>query len=147
MPPRAYESVQRLTTDPTVDRVTASSDATVAFDVWMIRPTAGDGDIASIQGQLAWDPGVLTFVSSTVVESGWTWVANDANVSTGTLTYAAFSATGSSNTFVLARITFSASGTAGGATSLELSVTAAGDAVGTNILALIRPVSPKVIVE
>lgn len=136
-----------FTTDADIYRITATSGSTIEADFWMIRPTAGDGDLASIQGTLVWDPSVLTYVSSAVIESGWTWVPNETNVGTGTLTYAAFSAVGTADTFVLARVTFTASGTSGAETTLDLSVTAAGDAIGTNITTLVQPVSSAVKIE
>jgi hypothetical protein len=70
--------------------MTAASGATAELDFWMIRPTAGDGDLGSIQGSLVWDPNELTYDSSIIVESGWTWIPNETNVGTGTLGFAAF---------------------------------------------------------
>jgi len=136
-----------FTTDADIYRITATSGSTIEADFWMIRSTTGDGDLASIQGTLVWDHSVLTYVSSGVIESGWTWVPNETNVGTGTLTYAAFSAAGTANTFVLARVTFTASGTSGAETTLDVSVTAAGDAIGTNITNLVQPVSSAAKIE
>jgi hypothetical protein len=136
-----------LTTDADIYRITATSGSTIEVDFWMIRPTTGDGDLGSIQGTLVWDPSVLNYDGSALIESGWTWVPNETNVDTGTLTYAAFSAAATAKTFVLARVTFIASGVSGAETTLDLTVTAAGDAIGTNITSLIQPVVSAVKVE
>jgi hypothetical protein len=126
---------------------TAGASTTLVLDFWMIRPTGGDGDLGSIQGELVWDPAVLTYVSSEGVESGFTWLPNETNVGTGTLGFGAFSATGSASTFVLGRVTFTVSGSAGEFTDLTLTASAAGDALGTNILPLLQVVSTAVFVE
>jgi hypothetical protein len=86
-------------------------------------------------------------VSSEGVESGFTWLPNETNVGTGTLGFAAFSATGAESTFVLGRVTFTVSGSAGELTDLTLTASAAGDVLGTNILALIQLVNTAVFVE
>jgi hypothetical protein len=135
-----------VTTSQDSYRVTASPGATVALDIWMIRPSGGDGDLGSIQGSLVWDPSELTYVSSTIVEVDWNWTPNETNVGTGTLGFASFSAAGTANTFVLARVTFTAAGAPGG-TTLDLSVTAAGDALGADITALIQAANSLVIIE
>jgi hypothetical protein len=127
--------------------MTAASGATAELDFWMIRPTAGDGDLGSIQGSLVWDPNELTYDSSIIVESGWTWIPNETNVGTGTLGFAAFSATGTADTFVLARVTFTASGASGGGSALDLTVTAAGDSLGADITSLMQAVSSLLSIE
>jgi hypothetical protein len=125
----------------------AVQGSTLELDLWMIRPSGGDGDLGSIQGTLGWDPTQLTYVSSTVVESGFTWIPNETAVGSGTLGFAAFSAGGTASTFVLARVTFTASGPAGRLSDLNPSVTAAGTALGDVITALVQPVGSAVLIE
>jgi hypothetical protein len=133
-----------FTTDTNLYRITATSGQDIQIDFWMIRPSGGDGDLGSIQGSLSWDASVLTYVSSAVVESGWTWVPNETNTAAGELGFAAFSATGTANTFVLAQVTFTL---VAGNTDLGLSVTAAGDALGSNITALVEAIGTRVKTE
>ncbi len=136
-----------FTTSSATYRMTATSGSMVEADLWMIRPAGGDGDLGSIQGELTWDPAVVTYASSAGVESGWTWVPNETNVGSGTLPFAAFSATGTAADFVVARVTFDVVGASGGSTALALTVSTAGDALGTNITALVQVVSSEVRIE
>ncbi|UCF20033.1 MAG: Ig-like domain-containing protein [Gemmatimonadota bacterium] len=127
--------------------VSATSGSTFDVDLWMIRPAGGDGDLGAIQGALQWDPGQLTYVSSTGIESGFTWVPNETNVGSGTLDFAAFSAAGTAGTFVLARVSFTASGASGGGTDLDPSVSTAGSTLGDVITALVQPVVSALLIE
>ena len=136
-----------FTTSQDSYRVTAAPGSTLELDLWMIRPSGGAGDLGSIQGDLLWDPNELTYVNSTVVEGGFTWIPNETNAGTGTLTFAAFSTTGTAATFLLARVTFTVSGVFGGGTALNLSVTAAGDGLGNDITVRVQAVSSAVGIE
>jgi hypothetical protein len=128
-------------------RSSVVSGVMLDLDLWMIRPSGGDGDLGSIQGTLQWDPSQLTYVGSTVIEDGFTWIPNDTNVGNGTLAFAAFSAAGTASTFVLASVTFTVGGAAGGGTDLSPSVTAAGTSLGDVITGLIEPVTSVVVID
>jgi uncharacterized protein YjdB len=115
-------------------RIDATSGSTLVLSFWMLRPTGGDGDLASISGTLQWDAAQLTYVSSAIVESSWSWFPNETNVDVGTLGFAAFSPTGTAADFELAQVTFTVSGAAGGSTLVTSTLTAAGNALGSDIL-------------
>jgi hypothetical protein len=128
-------------------RIAAGAGSTLVLDLWMIRPTGGDGDLAALSGTLTWDAAELTYVESAVVESGFTWVPNETDVSNGNLTFGGFAATGTADTFVLAQITFDVSGSVGGGSALNPTATAAGNTNGDDILVLIQAVSSEVEIE
>jgi hypothetical protein len=136
-----------LSTSGDTYRIVTASAATLELDLWLIRPSDGDGELGSIQGTLEWDPTMLTYQSSAATESGWTWVPNENDVGTGVVRYGAFSAPGTANTFVLARVTFTVSGGAGGTTPLRLEITVAGNAIGVDILALMQPTWSQVLIQ
>jgi hypothetical protein len=100
-----------------------------------------------LSGTLTWDAAELTYVESAVVESGFTWVPNETDVSNGNLTFGGFAATGTADTFVLAQITFDVSGSVGGGSALNPTATAAGNTNGDDILVLIQAVSSEVEIE
>ena len=128
-------------------RIDATSGSTLVLSFWMLRPSGGDGDIASISGTLQWDAAQLTYVSSAIIESTWSWFPNETNVDVGTLGFAAFSATGSAADFELAQVTFTVSGAAGGSTVVTSALTAAGNALGSDILALLQVVGSVVRIQ
>lgn len=128
-------------------RTTALSGSTLDLELWMIRPTGGDGDLGSLQGELAWDPAVLSFASSVEVEGGWTWIPNETAVGTGRLAFAAFSAAGTAADFVVARVTFDVAGPSGSNSMIDLIVSLAGDALGSDITALMQPVDTRTHIE
>ncbi len=113
-----------------------NAGATFAIDVWLVRPSGGTGEIASIQGAIGWDASKFQYVSVGALASGWSLFPNESGVGTGTLSYGAFSANGTSASFALARLTLRAIG--GSSTSaVTPAVTAAGSALGNNILSKI----------
>lgn len=136
-----------FTNDTELYRITASPDQNIQIELWMVRPSGGDGDLGSIQGSLSWDENTLTYVGSDIVASGWTWVPNETNAGTGELGFAAFTATGTANTFALARVTFTASGASGSASPLTLGISAAGDPLGADITSLLHSLSSRLNVE
>jgi hypothetical protein len=116
-------------------QIDAAPGATLVLSFRMLRPSGGDGDLASISGMLHWDAAQLTYVSSAIVESSWSWFPNETNVNAGSLGFAAFSATGTAASFELAQVTFTVSGASGGSTAVTSTLTAAGNALGSDILA------------
>lgn len=113
--------------------------ATFALDVWMIRPSSGTGDLGSIQGAIGWDAAKYQYVSVAALGAGWSLFPNESGVGTGTLGFGAFSATGTTASFALARLTLKAIG-GSSTTAVTPAVTAAGTSLGTNILSKILPV-------
>jgi len=119
-------------------QVDAAPGSTLILSFRMLRPSGGDGDLASISGTFEWDAAQLTYVSSAIVESSWSWFPNETNVNAGTLEFGAFSPTGTAASFELARVTFTVSGASGGSTAVTSTLTAAGNALGSDILASIQ---------
>ena len=104
-------------------------------------------DLGSLSGTLQWDAGQLTYVTSIVVGTGFSWFPNETDVGTGSLWFGAFSASGTADSFVLARVTFTVTGAIGGETPLTVIGTAAGNTIGTDILALLQAVISDVRIE
>jgi len=127
--------------------IQAAPGATVTLQLRMIRPPAGSGDLGSIQGNLQWDPAQLTFQSSAVVETGWSWFPNEANVGTGRLDFSAFSPTGTAATLSVAQVVFTVAGGSGGGSALNLAITVAGDAAGADISASVQSVASSVEIQ
>ena len=127
-------------------QIDATPGSTLVLSFWMERPSGGDGDIASISGTLQWDAAQLTYESSTIVESSWSWFPNETNVNAGSLGFATFSAAGTAGSFELARVTFTVSGASGGSTAVTSSLTAAGNALGSDILASMQVVGSLVLI-
>jgi hypothetical protein len=116
-----------------------NAGATFALDIWLIRPSGGNGDIGSIQGAIGWDAARYQYVSFGTPASGWSLVPNESTTGSGTLGFGAFSITGTTSSFALARLTLKAIG--GSSTSaVTPAITAAGTTLGTNILGKIVPV-------
>jgi hypothetical protein len=128
-------------------RIDATAGSTLVLSFWMLRPSGGDGDLASISGSLQWDAAQLTYQSSAIVESSWSWFPNETNTNVGSLGFAAFSATGSATTFELAQVTFTVSGAEGATTAVTSTLTAAGNAIGSDILASIQVVGSVVRIQ
>ena len=116
-----------------------NAGATFALDVRLIRPTGGTGDIGSIQGAIGWDATKFQYVSFDPPASGWSLVPNESSVGSGSLGFGAFSITGTTGSFVLARITLKVIGGTS-TTAVTPAVTAAGSSLGNNILSKIIPV-------
>jgi hypothetical protein len=116
-----------------------SAGATFTVDLWLVRPTGGTADIGSIQGAIAWDPARFQYVSFTALAAGWSVFPNESSVGTGTVSYGAFSASGTGSTFALARLTLRAIGSAS-SSALTPTLTAAGSGVGANILTKLQAV-------
>jgi hypothetical protein len=112
--------------------------------LWLIRPTAGDGDIASLSGTITWDPSVLSYTTSGNAANGWFWAPNAANVTSGTLGFGAIAAGGTAATFALAELTFDCVGSSGSVSSVTVSVTVAADESDTDILPLVQPTVTRV---
>ena len=132
-----------LTTDGGTYRVGAPGGATLVLHLRLIRPTSGDGDLGSIQGALTWNAAVLSYVGSAVEQAGWSWFPNELDAASGSLGFAAFSATGTATDFALARVTFAVSGVSGAVSDIGLTVAAAGNGLGGNVTALIEPVNSR----
>jgi hypothetical protein len=122
-----------------------SSGANITLDIWLIRPSGGTQDLGSIQGTFTWDPARFQYISmqtsSGALSDGWSVTVNPANTASGSVSYAAFSASGTAGTFSLARLTLRAIGSSSGAYSaVTPAVSAAGSSLGSNILGKIVPV-------
>ncbi len=128
-------------------RIEATAGSTLVLSFWMLRPTGGDGDLASISGTLQWNAAQLSYQSSAIVESSWSWFPNETNTDVGSLGFAAFSATGSAASFELAQVSFTVSGASGGTTAVTATLTAAGNAIGSDILASIQVVGSVVRIQ
>lgn len=116
-----------------------NAGATFAIDIWIIRPSGFSGDIGSIQGAIGWDATRFQYVDAVGLAAGWSFIPNTSGTGSGNLSYGAFSVTGTSASFAMARLTLRAIG--GSSTSaVTPAVTAAGSALGNNILAKILAV-------
>jgi len=125
--------------------MTVAAGATITLDVWLIRPSGGTQDIGSVQGSFAWNPARFQYVSmqtsSGALSDGWSVTVNSANSGSGSVSYAAFSASGTAGTFSLARLTLRAIGASSGSDDLVTPlVSAAGSSLGVNILGKLVPV-------
>jgi hypothetical protein len=109
---------------------TVGAGATIGLDLWLLKPTGGTVDFGSIQGSITWDPGKYQYVSfstsSGALADSWSVTPNTSGTGTGSLQYAAFSASGTTGSFALARLTLRAIGSGTG--SVTPTVSAASNA-------------------
>jgi adhesin/invasin len=97
------------------------ADTTIVVTLFVDMRSSGQ-TMGSTQVNLAWNPGVLTYVSDADGSSGVGATVNNTNAATGALDIAAASAAGFSGQVQLRRITFRAAATAGQTGTLVPSV-------------------------
>ena len=99
---------------------------------------AGGQDIASLQFEVSWDPGLLTFVSTTpAAPAEWVVLLNEMETGSGVLGVGLFSTVGTTNSFTTVTLKLQAANVPPTLTLIDISVTAAGDAVGIDLLPII----------
>lgn len=85
--------------------VVATPGGTVTLSIFLIAPSGGVGDVASVQGTVTWPTSGTTYVSGSFQPQtpSWTVLGNENGVGGGTLAFAGFAASGSRATVELAR--------------------------------------------
>ena len=115
-------------------RVTVAPGAKFAVPIGVDLSGAGSATLASLQASLAWGSTRLTFDSLRVVAAtGFSLTPNLTAVSTGSLTFNAFSASALAASGPIATAYFTATATTGG-TSVMLTPATAGSELGANVL-------------
>ena len=95
--------------------------------------------IASLQFEVSWDPGLLTYVSTTPgAPADWSVFLNETQTGSGVLGVGMFSPGGTPNSFTAVTLKLQAATVPEPTTTLiDVAVTAAGDAVGIDLLPII----------
>ena len=106
----------------------------IDIPIIMDMSEAGGIDLASIQFEVSWNPGLLTYISTTPgAPAGWSVVLNETQTESGLLAVAAFSVTGTTNSFTAVTLVLDA-GLVEGNTLISADVTAAGNQIGNDLL-------------